>query len=442
MENNKKKFVEDFFKEQAKTEKMIWEVEKLMEDLYELERESLKKVFDNKIKFERLFSYLKTFNSYDYEKLAILYKIAWNQQKLIKWLNTFSNDLQDFTFQLNIFTNAFVEDLVIYEMAEKFLDKKDLELSFDNIFDKLLKIKTEDRLQFIREKLWRMTWVKNFKSTLMLIFRSEMPLKFSYYYFAKTNWKLKVLSDCKNYLFYRQLYYKYEKYLEELLEYDDTENMDIISLNLSQMFVIRKDIKALHAFISWMYTLLLNYSMNIWDSRVILRYFVSSFWINYLPSWDVKIKWFDNLPEEFTIHLKGICSILFKNKYSELIEKYKSKYNLTDEEFEIFKDFRFISIFKEWNSFSNILKKIIESWIFNKLKNDVYFDVLYNYWLEFSSVFWSYWDFVITEIKRIFFKIKYILNDKENGLSLFFINDLNYMKEGIEDFLKSNKIKY
>lgn len=438
MKNNMKQFMEDFLDKQDQIEQTVWEVVKLMDEMEQLENESLKKVFDNKAKFERLFNYSKTFNSYYYWNFDLLYKMLWNEEKLVKWLNEFSNYLQDFTFQLNIFTNTFVEDIINYEMAEKFLNKNDLELSANDISYKLSEIKTEDKLQFIREKLWKMTWMKNFKSTLMQVLWSYMPLKFSYYYFSTTNWKLKVLSDYREYIFYRQLYYRYDHYLAELWKVDSTENVDIISLNLSQKFLISKDLSALHVFISSMYILLHNYQINLLDSKTILRSFINSCWINYLPNWDIKVRWFDDLPDVFISNLKGICSILFKGRYPEQIENYKNKYNITEEEFEIFKNFRFISIFKEWNLFFDILKKIEKLWIFNKLKYDNYFDVLYSYWLQFTSVYWTAWNFEKIEIRKISLKIQRILNDKKNGLPLFFIDDLNHMKDNLDDFLKDN----
>lgn len=125
----------------------------------------------------------------------------WNNYQIKKHLETFFEGLQDFIFQLNIFTNTFVENFINYEMTKKLLPQSFLKKSARDVSYELENIDIKIKLDFVREELYKLTWLKSFKWSFTQISRSMMPLKFNYYDFCNTNWKIKVLWKLEKYLF-------------------------------------------------------------------------------------------------------------------------------------------------------------------------------------------------------------------------------------------------
>jgi len=447
MENNLK----ELLNEQMKIEEMIEKATELMEQLDKIEEESIQKVYDNKAKIDRIINYFEYFNSYDLFKIQKIHNLTWNEANIKKHLEQFFYWLQDFIFQLNLFTNTFIENLINYEMVKKFLDKKYLDYSAREIAYKLENIDTKLKLNLVKEKLFELTWLKNIKWSLTQISNSTMPIKFNYYDFCNTGWKTKVLSDLTKYLFYRQLYFRYKRYSEELWKIDNTENFDIMFFDLFQTYLSKGDILSLKSFISGLYILLHQYSLDIWKSRMILRSMFNTFNIKITIKWEIKIELIDILIneiwweeqifvselKELKLHIKEVLNILYKWKYPEGLEKFKKQYKLNNEEYEKLKDFRFYALYKDGSQVLEKWCKVIpNSALEKKLMKNNYFRILNDYSQKIWMIFNSYWSFNKKEV----FKLKKVIEDviflDEDEVPRIFKDDLRYMLQII------NSIKF
>ena len=54
-------------------------------------------------------------------------------------------------FQLNIFINSYVENILNYELSKEFLNEKDLNLDSREITDKLGEIDVVDKLNYVEK---------------------------------------------------------------------------------------------------------------------------------------------------------------------------------------------------------------------------------------------------------------------------------------------------
>lgn len=437
-----------YLSRQIQLQKMIEEAKKLMSELERLEEISIKKVYDDQSKFERLINYSEEFNSIDYiffDEVLILFK---SQKKLVDSIQEFLSCLQNFTFQLNIFTNTFIENLINFEMAEKLLSKQDLNLTANQVSQKLWNINIESKISFIREKLIDLTWLKNPIGSVTSIMNSGIPLKFSNYYFENTKWKLKILSDYKKYLLFKQLYFRYSVYKNENI--NEHINLDIVHMHMSQEVIIGKNISVLLEFVSMFEVVLNMYPITHDNSRKILRSIFSVFGIYYIWAWKVEIELIKNLRhilkennndnendeiywfiKELEFLISQCTDILYRNKYSTDIEKFKNKYNLDDLDFEHFKDFRFSVMFLEWNIILHKYSSLVKCWLVKKLENSEYFNILKCYWNEVQSLYGTYGSFNKKNIK----KLKKDISSVSEELPKNYLDDLEYLASWVNNLL-------
>ena len=69
-------------------------------------------------------------------------------------------------FQLNIFINSYVENILNYEFSLEFLDEKDLNLDSRKITDKLAEIDVVDKLNYVEKQFFEKYSIKSIKSSL------------------------------------------------------------------------------------------------------------------------------------------------------------------------------------------------------------------------------------------------------------------------------------
>jgi len=437
-----KKLLEGFLKKQNNIELEINEIYELMDEIEDVENKSIKEFYDNKEKYNVLIDYMKKYNSYDYNEFEYIYNIMndlWDKEA-IKNLDWYMWELQNFIFQLNIFWNTYIENIINYEMALDFLEESDLRLNTIELTEKLWIINNDDKIKFIEKRISLLIWMKNFKWPLKQITDSTFWLKYLFFYFGKTNWKFKKLSDFELYLYFIQLIFRYDRYTNWTL-LKGVKIFDYKYLEKFNDYLLNNDLGALESFVKDFFPVIVNYPI-LSETKIFFRYILSLFNIFYLPNWEYKVWLIDdikkasNLDEksefllnDFYILIKELCDIVYKFNYHKNIENFKSKYDLTDEDYEVLKEFRFVNLFMSWakvsDFFTNKKLKIIR----NKLKNDDYFDILNLYWLYVSSICWSYAQFSKSDIKEIQDKIKKI--DKES-LSKFFLWDIDYIEESLD----------
>lgn len=122
--------------------------------------------------------------------------------------------------------------------------------------------------------------------------------------------------------------------------------------------------------------------------------------------------------------MREIIDMLYLSTYSKESEAFKNKNDLTDLEYEQFKDFRFVVMFMSgnliWKSFYKLDNSIID-----KLKDDAYFSIISSFWFSVSSIYWTYERFLKSEIDELKEKVKVF--DKE-WLSKIFAYDVEYIR--------------
>ncbi|MDD2870865.1 MAG: hypothetical protein PHS49_02645 [Candidatus Gracilibacteria bacterium] len=116
--------------------------------------------------------------------------------------------------------------------------------------------------------------------------------------------------------------------------------------------------------------------------------------------------------------------MLYLSTYSKESEAFKNKNDLTDLEYEQFKDFRFVVMFMSGNLIGKSFYKLDNS-IIDKLKDDAYFSIISSFGFSVSSIYGTYERFLKSEIDELKEKVKVF--DKE-GLSKIFAYDVEYIR--------------
>lgn len=81
--------------------------------------------------------------------------------------------------------------------------------------------------------------------------------------------------------------------------------------------------------------------------------------------------------------------------------------------------------------------KIKYNWVYEKLKNDKYFLILYKFWANISSFYWTYNDFQKADIKELSKLLNFI--DKKT-LNWWELNDINFIQKDVDYLVKKLKI--
>lgn len=443
------KNLEKFILKQNQIQDEMNSISHLMETFEDFENRSIKDFYENKEKFEVFIEYSKKYNSFDYVEYQYYYDIIAETKvkEAVDMMDSFIQSFQEFNFQLNLFVNTYIENVINYEMALEFLDKKDLHLSASEISNMLWEIDEISKKKFIDKKVFEYIWVKNFASTLDNILKSGMELKLSSFYILLTKGKTKVLQDYTKYLFIKQLYFRYAKYSWKPTKADGNI-VDIDYQIYAQDFLLWWDINAYLEFVKTFYIIIYQYPLT-WNSLIVLRSIFSFF--NVFYSWDGKVKnhiieklskqigWdkeMKNFLNETMQITQEMCNIIYNFTYSKEIENFKSKNDLTDEEFELFKKFRFAGLFLQGNIILDIYDEIHKKWLTQKLKNDDYFSILLDYALYITSMFWTYREISHRDIRILDKKIRAL---DTSGLSRVFISDIQYIEEYVKDMLRMKK---
>lgn len=436
--------LENFLNRQTELEKDMKDIHKIMIQFEKSEKISIQHFYENKDIFEVLIEYSQKFNLYNYSEFEYFYNYVKdssldNKKILISILNSFIVQFQELNFNLNLFVNTYIENIINYKMTLDLLSKDDLNMNVHDNSYKLWDIYVFVKNKFVEKEICELIWVKTFKWSLKSILYSWFNNKISFYHFTKTSWKFKKLTDYKSYLFFRQLYFRYTSYQEELWKEESNELFDVFYQYNSQSYLLDKNISALINFAKSFYEILHHYPL-VWDLKLVLRSIFLLFNISYLPNWELnawiideilKNKHIDNkILEDLRMLkklLREIIDILYLSTYSKEIEDYKLKNDLSDNEYEQFKDFRFACLFMSGNTIFYTYHNL-DKWINEKLKNDEYFSIIKKYWLDVGSVYWSYARFIKSDIDELKDKIK-ILN--KEGLSKLFISDIEYISRDL-----------
>ena len=181
MNKTNKILLNNFLEEQSKIEEMMYKASELMNELDKIEEESIEKVYENKMKLDRMINYSKTFNDYDLSKFISINSLLDDFDEWKEHLEWFFKQVQEFISQLNLFINTFIENIINYKMAKQFLSWDKLQLPAREISYLLENIDIKAKLLFIKKELFELTGLKNFKWSLTQVSRSLFPLKFNYY---------------------------------------------------------------------------------------------------------------------------------------------------------------------------------------------------------------------------------------------------------------------
>lgn len=436
--------LEKFLNRQTELENDMKDIHKLMIKFEKSEKISIQNFYDNRDKYEVMIEYSKKFNLYNYSEFDYFYNYVSdsnldNKKILISILNSFIKQFQELNFNLNLFVNTYIENIINYKMTLLLLPSEELNINVRDNSYKLWDINVFEKNKFVEKELCELIWVKTFKWSLKTLLDSWLNDKISYYYFTKTSWKFKKLTDYKSYLFFRQLYFRYSNYQEELWKVDNNELFDIFYQYFSQNYLLHHDINSLIKFATKFYEILHHYHIT-GDLKIIFRSMFSLFDIKYLLNWEVDAWIIDailknkNVDKNFIedlINLKWllreIIDMLYLSTYSKEIEDYKLKNDLSDDEYEQFKDFRFACLYLTWNAIFNAHDKL-DKWIKSKLKDEQYFSIIYQYWIDVSSVYWTYARFNKSDIDELKEKVK-VFDSK--WLSKLFIYDIDYISREI-----------
>ena len=126
----------------------------LMNELEEIENRSLSELYENKEKFEKLIEYSNTLNLFDYNQMDLMYKeLLKTDKKSSEQLKEFIVELQKHIFEVNMFTNTFIENIINYEMVIKLLPDEDLNVSTEEIYNKLMDCDSREKQKLVSKKL-------------------------------------------------------------------------------------------------------------------------------------------------------------------------------------------------------------------------------------------------------------------------------------------------
>lgn len=451
---NKIEYFEAFMLKQYDIEQKLNKINRLFDKFEKYEKKSIKCFYENKDEFLELFDYLDLMNNYDYSEIQYFYdlvdEINLDNKKIIKnLLNWFIKTFQDMNFQLNIFINSYVENILNYEFSLEFLDEKDLNLDSRKITDKLAEIDVVDKLNYVEKQFFEKYSIKSIKSSLNNLVKWWFPIKISTFYLESTKWKFKKIKNYHDLIFFKQLYLRYRGYNFILWKNDVCDIFDFNLADANVAFLLEDDLLAMLHFLTNFSKQIDNYPI-LWLTKIVYKNILNSFWIYYKLDWKVWIKALDewlswkhlwgeksDLIDFFYSESQYLLNIVYKGEYNEIFENYKVKFDLTDEEYELFKEMRFYSIFMTWNIVLEKMIKIKYSWVYEKLKNDKYFLILYKFWANISSFYWTYNDFQKADIKELSKLLNFI--DKKT-LNWWELNDINFIQKDVDYLVKKLKI--
>lgn len=423
-----------FMKEQAVIEKKLNDIVAIINELDKFEQGSIREFYKKKEEVDKLIDYAEDLNNFDYSKFVYCYNsLKENNFEGLHLLKDFFTRMQSVTFDLNICLNTYVENIINCEMAMDLLSEKYLKETTDKVTYRLWEFDTQKKLQHVEKKICSFLWVKNFKTALKNISRSDFWEVFLPYFFRYTNWKYWILTDYKKYLFFRQYLYRYYIYSMQLFKKSDFGNL--FDMHIQELYM-----NFLSNWDSFSFKLACKKFLNVLDHypvldsvKTILRMNFSMLGVEISASWEVDYKRVNELIDndisvETKTEISQIANILYFGVYDDKIENFKDEFWLDSYEYELFKDLRYAFLFLEGSKITTIFLDKKFNKIKEKLQDSNYFQILLNYGMNFNAVFWGFLEFDISRLQNIIKQIESV--DKEE-LPDMFAYDLEYMHANI-----------
>ncbi|MDP3380960.1 MAG: hypothetical protein Q8S84_05580 [bacterium] len=126
--------LEKFLNRQTELENDMKDIHKLMIKFEKSEKISIQNFYDNRDKYEVMIEYSKKFNLYNYSEFDYFYNYVSdsnldNKKILISILNSFIKQFQELNFNLNLFVNTYIENIINYKMTLLLLPSEELNIN-------------------------------------------------------------------------------------------------------------------------------------------------------------------------------------------------------------------------------------------------------------------------------------------------------------------------